>query len=79
MSSKLHLPNKTNTGPLCGRQLNNHRGAKAQNASNAAIATSVEHFIGALDKNKACRHCARAFGLLPALTRQTPDQDDLDV
>lgn len=75
---KLHLPGPSGQATACGRQLNNHRTAQAQNASNAELATDLQQYLDGLDKNQSCRFCGRAAGLLPKLTRSQsqPQHED---
>lgn len=68
MASKLHIPGP-GAGPLCGRQLNNHRSEGSQVSDRAVLAPTYEAFLTGLNEGKACRHCARAAGLLPRLVR----------
>lgn len=81
---KLHL--ESLGGPLCGRQLNNHRETRSQIADKVQFASSTEQFLQALKtgeyqdevaavflKGGACRHCAREAGLLPRVTRAIAD------
>ncbi len=65
--------------PVCGRQLNNHRSARAQNSANAQFADTVEQYLAALAKGQACRHCGREAGLVPKLVRVQPQHEDEDA
>lgn len=78
MPSKLHL--NLSSQPACGRQLNNHRQARSQQSDAMLLAPSYEVFLLALTapKPKACRHCARAAGLLPPVTRRQLEPEDSD-
>ncbi len=78
LRSKLHLPFFTaevkptlaesldtlEQHPICGRQLNNHRAERAQQADKLEFAGSLEEFTYRLLGRKACRHCAVKAGLL---------------
>ena len=75
MSGKLHIPGVSGNTTLCGRQLNNHRSARAQDAANATVATSLQQYLDALAQRKACRHCGRVAGILPKLVRVTRNTD----
>lgn len=70
MASKLHLPagNLAHL-PLCGRQLDNLRSSATQDSSRAAIAQTIGEFVAAFQRGEACRHCARAVGMLSRITR----------
>ena len=76
---KLHIP-----GPValqatsCGRQLNNHRGLKAQDAANAAIAQSLDQYLEALAKGQACRFCGFASGIIAKPARAIADGEGED-
>ena len=75
MSQKLHIPSGF-AATACGRQLNNHRDARAQDAANAAIASTTGEYLQALQDGKACRHCGRVAGLVPKLVRVTRNTSD---
>lgn len=62
--------------PLCGRQLNNHRGARAQDSVNAKMAITVEEYLVELSRGNACKHCGRVAGILPKLVRVSRDTDN---
>lgn len=80
MTTKLHL--NIGSKPACGRQLNNHREARAQLQDLVVLADSYEVFVSALTASRpqACRWCARTAGLLPPVTRritfETKDEQD---
>lgn len=78
MPSKLHL--NISNKPACGRQLNNHREARAQ-LQDRALLVDFEGFKVALGNSllnlpgyKACRHCAKATGLLPRVSKRQTDE-----
>lgn len=76
---KLHIPGSPGlTVTACGRQLNNHRTTKAQDAIGAAVSTTAQEYLTALASGKACRHCGREAGLLPRLTRTVQNSEDSD-
>ncbi len=64
LRSKLHLGGNAADKPLCDRQLNNHRGARAQLADRLEFALSQGEFTYQLLSGRACRHCAIKAGLL---------------
>lgn len=85
--SKLHLPlsqgdslDSLTVSPYCGRQLNNDRTGRAQTASQVSYAGSVDEYLEALRTGRpgACKHCGRAAGILPRLTRTVRDEQDSD-
>lgn len=68
-----------NMHPICGRQLNNHRGQRAQLADQIEFATSLPEFTYQLMGKRACRHCAIKAGLLvraPQTSREPQDGED---
>lgn len=68
--SKLHIPGPEGFAlTSCGRQLNNHRADRAQDAKGASLAVSLTEYMDALKSRKACRHCGRASGILPRVIR----------
>lgn len=65
--------------PLCGRQLNNHRGEHSQQADRLEFAQAVEEFTYQLLSGKACRHCAVKVGLLVKPERIVRGADGSDA
>lgn len=71
--SKLHIPGAGAQLTSCGRQLNNHRADRAQDAKGASLSSTLTEYLDALAKGKACRHCGRASNILPPITRAIAD------
>lgn len=69
MSSKLHIPSPTPNKPLCGRQLVNDRTGRTQTDAGRSLAGSLDEYLAALSKRKACRHCGREAGIIPKIIR----------
>lgn len=76
---KLHIPGASALqATSCGRQVNNHRSAKAQDAANAVLAESLDKYLEALAKGKACRFCGYASGILAKPARAIADGEGED-
>lgn len=74
--SKVHLPHPSALGgPLCGRQVFNHRQRVSQDQDGVVIAMTQDEFSKALHalRPKACRFCARVAGFLPPLEHKARD------
>lgn len=72
---KLHIPGPGLQRTACARQLNNHRADRAQDAVGASLATNIHEYLTALADGKACRHCGRAAGIVPRITRAIADDE----
>lgn len=68
MPSKFHSPS-TLLLPLCSRQLSSTRPESAQDQRGMQVAGSPEEFLALLPRRQ-CRHCLRALGRLPAVSRE---------
>lgn len=77
LRGKLHLAGAGPNAPLCGRQLNNHRVERSQQADRIELAQSMEEFTYQLLSRKGCRHCAQKAGLLVrTVTVREPNEDE---
>ncbi len=75
MPSKLHLAKGPKAAPLCGRLLSGHRLQRAQDQA-TMLSAPWSAFEAAGAHNLQCRHCLRAAGIIPPISRRAHDPEE---